>query len=222
MGNIDLSKLSAEQLNELEAKIAAEKTSADRRRRESIEAYKDLVSESVTEAFEVLKEQSTALAQTKARVYKMFEKAREMKSELFDTKPDGQWSHTFCDRDGNLRIRLGVNTLDNYDDTAEDGIAMVNGYLDSLAKDNPNAQQAVKICRSLMARDRNGNLKPSKIVTLRNHAAESGDAKFIEGVDVIMAAYKPVASKTYIRAEYKNGQGAWVNLPLGITEAEEL
>jgi len=213
--------MSAEELSQLKAKIAEEEASAERRKREAIDAYKDLVSEAVTDAFEVLKQQSTALAQTKARVYKMFEKAREMKAELFQTKPNGQWSHTFSDRDGNVRIVLGVNTLDNYDDTAEDGIAMVNDYLDALAENNPNAQQAVKICRSLLSRDRKGNLKPSKIVTLRNHAVTSGNAKFIEGVDVIMNAYKPVASKQYIRAEYKNEQGAWVNLPLGITEAED-
>ena len=113
-----------------------------------------------------------------------------------------------------------VASIRIYDDTAEDGISKVNEYLDSLALDNPNAERAVTICRSLMARDRKGNLKPSKIVTLYKHARESGDARFIEGVDIIMNAYKPVPSKTYIRAEYKNDKGEWVNVPLGITEAE--
>ncbi len=217
---MDLSELTTEQLAELEAKIAEEKLSKERARKEQINTYKDLVSDAIHEAFARLKDESLALSRTKQGVYRLFESVMAMKQELFRTKKSGQWSHTFTDKEGTKRITLGVNTLDNYDDTSEDGISKVNEYLDSLALDNPNAERAVTICRSLMARDRKGNLKPSKIVTLYKHARESGDARFIEGVDIIMNAYKPVPSKTYIRAEYKNDKGEWINVPLGITEAE--
>ena len=217
---MDLSELTTEQLAELEAKIAEEKLSKERARKEQINTYKDLVSDAIHEAFARLKDESLALSRTKQGVYRIFESVMVMKQELFRTKKSGQWSHTFTDKEGTKRITLGVNTLDNYDDTSEDGISKVNEYLDSLAMDNPNAERAVTICRSLMARDRKGNLKPSKIVTLYKHARESGDARFIEGVDIIMNAYKPVPSKTYIRAEYKNDKGEWINVPLGITEAE--
>lgn len=217
---MDLSELTTEQLAELEAKIAEEKLSKERARKEQINTYKDLVSDAIHEAFARLKDESLALSRTKQGVYRLFESVMAMKQELFRTKKSGQWSHTFTDKEGTKRITLGVNTLDNYDDTAEDGISKVSEYLDSLALDNPNAERAVTICRSLMARDRKGNLKPSKIVTLYKHARESGDARFIEGVDIIMNAYKPVPSKTYIRAEYKNDKGEWINVPLGITEAE--
>ena len=217
---MDLSELTTEQLAELEAKIVEEKLLKERARKEQINTYKDLVSDAIHEAFARLKDESLALSRTKQGVYRLFESVMAMKQELFRTKKSGQWSHTFTDKEGTKRITLGVNTLDNYDDTAEDGISKVNEYLDSLALDNPNAERAVTICRSLMARDRKGNLKPSKIVTLYKHARESGDARFIEGVDIIMNAYKPVPSKTYIRAEYKNDKGEWINVPLGITEAE--
>lgn len=216
---MDLSKLTTEELAELEAKIAQERTSKERMRKEQIDTYRELVSDAVGEAFGKLQVQSDALAKTKGEVYGLFSAVMDMKRELFKTK-DMQWSHTFMDKGGTRRITLGTNTLDNYDDTAEDGIAMVNEYLDDLAADNPNAGKAVTICRSLMARDRKGNLKPSKIVTLYKHAKESGDGRFIEGVETIMDAYKPVASKTYVRAEYKNDKGEWVNVPLGMTEAE--
>ncbi len=218
---MDLSKFSKEELAELKAQIAEEEASAERKKREAIDTYKDLVSEAVDDSFKILQEQSDALAETKSGVYKMFETVKSMKADLFKTKENGQWSHTFTNKEGNRRITLGTNTLDNYDDTAEDGIAMVNEYLDSLAEDNPSAAKAVTICRSLMARDKKGNLKPSKIVTLYKHAKESGSDKFMDGVEIIMNAYKPVPSKTYVRAEFKNDKGEWINVPLGMTEAEE-
>jgi len=218
---MDLSKLSKEELQELQKQLEDGRVAAEQKKREDVEAYKELVGEAVNQAFEVLKVQSAMLSTVKSDVYRMFEGVKAMKADLFKTKENGQWSHTFTNPSGDKRITLGTNTLDNYDDTAEDGIAMVNEYLDSLSSESKSAEQAVNICRSLMARDRKGNLKPSKIVTLRKHAIESGNARFIEGVDIIMSAYKPVASKTYVRAEYKNDKGAWINVPLGMTEAEE-
>lgn len=217
---VDLSTLSREELDALERKIAEERESAARARREQIDTYKDLVSGAVEEAFEELLRESRALAVTKNKVYELFASVKEMKSELFQTKRSGQWSHTFTDKEGSKRITLGTNTINTYDDTANEGIAMVNEYLDKLAEKSPEAQEAVELCRSLLARDKKGNLQPARIVTLYKQAQSSRNERFIEGVDIIMNAYNPTPSKTYIRAEFKNELGEWVNVPLGMTEAE--
>ena len=215
---MNLDDLSAEQRAELKAQLqAAEKADKEKRAAE-VAAYKGLVSDVIGESFRKLEAESRKLAEIKKEVYEMFETALKMKGELYGVKEKGQFSHTFTNEDSTLRITLGCNTLDEYDDTANAGIEMVNEYLDELAA-TPEAEQAVKICRSLLARDKKGTLKPSRIITLRKHAQESGNKKFMEGVDIIMDAYRPTASKQYIRADYKDEQGRWVALPLGITEA---
>lgn len=215
---MNLNDLSVEQRAELKAQLqAAEKADKEKRAAE-VAAYKGLVSDVIGESFRKLETESRKLAEVKKEVYGMFETALKMKGELYGVKEKGQFSHTFTNEDSTLRITLGCNTLDEYDDTANAGIEMVNEYLDELAA-TPEAEQAVKICRSLLARDKKGTLKPSRIITLRKHAQESGNKKFIEGVDIIMDAYRPTASKQYIRADYKDGQGRWTALPLGITEA---
>lgn len=215
---MNLDDLSAEQRAELKAQLqAAEKADKEKRAAE-VAAYKGLVSDVIGESFRKLETESRKLAEVKKEVYGMFETALKMKGELYGVKEKGQFSHTFTNEDSTLRITLGCNTLDEYDDTANAGIEMVNEYLDELAA-TPEAEQAVKICRSLLARDKKGTLKPSRIITLRKHAQESGNKKFIEGVDIIMDAYRPTASKQYIRADYKDEQGRWTALPLGITEA---
>lgn len=215
---MNLDDLSAEQRAELKAQLqAAEKADKEKRAAE-VAAYKGLVSDVIGESFRKLEAESRKLAEIKKEVYEMFETALKMKGELYGVREKGQFSHTFTNEDSTLRITLGCNTLDEYDDTANAGIEMVNEYLDELAA-TPEAEQAVKICRSLLARDKKGTLKPSRIITLRKHAQESGNKKFMEGVDIIMDAYRPTASKQYIRADYKDEQGRWVALPLGITEA---
>ena len=214
---MDTKNLTAEQRAELMAQLQAEQQAEQQKKKDDIEAYKEMVSGFVIHSFEMLIKQSMALARVKESIYNTFHAAFEIKADLFGTKEKEQKSHTFSSKEGNLRITLGTNHLDNYDDTADEGIAMVNEYLDELSTNSSEAQQAVKICRSLLAKDKKGTLKASRIMTLRKHAVESGNERFIEGVDIIMNAYKPLPSKQYIRAEYKDDKGAWVNLPLGIT-----
>jgi Protein of unknown function (DUF3164). len=215
---MNLNELTAAQRAELKAQLAEQEKAEKAKRKADVEAYKKLVSETIEKSFEILRDQSNKLAEVKTTVYNMFTEALTLKSELYGVKDNGQFSHSFTNEDSTLRIMLGNNTLDEYDDTANTGIAMVNEYLDELSS-NEDAEQAVKICRSLLARDKKGTLKPGRIMTLRKHALESGNKKFITGVDIIMEAYKPTASKQYIRAEYKTDQGEWKSLPLGITEA---
>lgn len=217
MTTTGLNALTAEEREQLYAEMRAQEEAAAQQRQEEIEAYKALVSQTVRDSFPKLQEASRMLAATKSEIREAFRSALELKAELYGTK-DGQQSHSFMTDDGKLRIRIGYNVLDNYDDTAETGVAMVKEYLNSLG-DSENAQQAVKLALSLLARNKEGSLKASRIMTLRKHALESGSKKFIEGVNIIMDAYNPIESKSFIRGEYKNDDGAWVSVPLGMTEA---
>ena len=78
---------------------------------------------------------------------------------------------------------------------------------------------------SLLQRSANGALKASRVVRLHKLAEESGDQRFIEGVRIIEAAYRPAISRTYIRCEVRQideESGVvkdWEQLPLGMTES---
>ena len=72
----------------------------------------------------------------------------------------------------------------------------------------------------LLARDSKGALKASRVLQLRKMAEESGDDRFMEGVKIIEESYQPAVSKQFVRAEVKNDNGAWVAIPLGMTEAD--
>ena len=118
-----------------------------------------------------------------------------------------------------MRLTLGVNTIDGYRDTVEDGIAMVKAYIESLAKDETSKALVNAVLR-LLSRDQSGNIKASRVLQLRKMAEETGNERFIEGVQIIEESYQPTETKKYIRAEYKNEKGAWVNIPLGMTDVE--
>jgi hypothetical protein len=122
--------------------------------------------------------------------------------------------------DGKTRITLGYYVNDNYNDTANDGIAMIKDYISGLAKD-AETQSLVDMVLKLLSKDQKGNLKASRVLQLNAMKDRINDPRFSEGVEIIMNAYEPIASKRFIRVEERdNTESEWRTLPLSITDAE--
>jgi hypothetical protein len=210
--------MTAEERTEFEAyKADKAKKEAIERQRQNRDTYKMLVNDTINAMFPTLEEISEDLAKNKAAVYEAFKQALAMKQELYEVKPD-QRSNTFTNEDSTRRITLGQYTTDNYDDTVNEGIAKVKEYISSLAKDKESGMLVDAIMK-LLSRDQQGNLKASRVMQLRKMADESGNEQFIDGVKIIENSYRPAVSKFYVKAEKKNEFGAWISIPLGMTEA---
>ena len=182
------------------------------------QAYRDLVDETIERAIPSLECLSQGIKETKQSILDDFRNVIEMKADVLKLKKDGQRSDTFTNSAGDKRITVGVYVTDGYRDTVEDGIAIVKEYIEGLASD-AKTQSLVKMVLKLLARDAKGTLKASRVVQLRKIAEESGNERFMEGVQIIEESYQPAISKQFIRAEVKNENGAWVCIPLGMTEA---
>ncbi len=179
--------------------------------------YAALVDEEVPKAVVKLQGLSNIIRTAKAEVYGDFDAVLALKSEAIGLPRDNQRSHTFTTSDGKYRLTLGVNTIDGYRDTVEDGIAMVRGYIESLAKD-ATTQALVAAVLRLLSRDATGNIKASRVLQLRKMAEEVGDERFLEGVRIIEESYQPTETKQFIRAEVRDENGAWRIIPLSVTD----
>lgn len=187
--------------------------------------YADMSESFINKTIKKLTPLSESIRKKKAEVLDEFSALQKLKADLLGI--DGKnmpKSHTFTNKSGDKRVTVGVYETDNYDDTVEEGIAIVKEYIESLAGDD-RSKQLVKMVLSLLARSANGNLKASRVVRLHRLADESGDPRFIEGVRIIENAYRPAVSRTYIRCEVRNIDPEtqvvkdWEPLPLGMTES---
>lgn len=188
-----------------------------KRRKENREAYAQLVDEQIELAIPELVSLSEKIRTVKQTVFDNFRDVLRMKQDVMELTQTGQHSHTFTNTAGTMRITLGSNTVDDYRDTAEDGIEMVKQYIASLGKDE-ETRALVDMVLRLLARDQTGRLKASRVLQLRKMAEQTGNEQFIEGVRIIEEAYQPTETKQYIRAEVKNEQGAWKAIPLSVTD----
>jgi hypothetical protein len=212
-------EMNSEELRQFEAfkaKQAAE--NAKVKAKQDRDAYRDLVDETIERTVPSLMCLSQGIKETKQAVLDDFKNVIDMKADVLKLKKDGQRSDTFTNSKGDKRITVGVYTTDGYRDTVEDGIAIVKEYIEGLASDE-KTKSLVKMVLRLLARDAKGTLKASRVVQLRKIAEEAGNERFMEGVQIIEEAYQPAISKQFIRAEVKNENGAWVCIPLGMTES---
>lgn len=187
--------------------------------------YADMAESFINRTIKKLTPLSENIKKKKAEVLDEFSALQKLKSELLEIDgKDMPKSHTFTNKAGDKRVTVGVYETDNYDDTVEEGIAIVKKYIEGLAQDE-KSQQLVKMVLSLLSRSANGALKASRVVRLHKLADESGDPRFIEGVRIIEAAYRPAISRTYIRCEVRQIDPEtqvvkdWEALPLGMTES---
>jgi len=187
--------------------------------------YTKMSEEFIADTMKKLTPLSEKIRAKKAEVLERAAALQGLKAELLGI--DGKQmpkSHQFTNKKGTARVTIGVYETDAYDDTVEEGIAIVKGYIEGLASD-AKSQQLVKMVLNLLQRSANGALKASRVVRLHKLAEESGDARFLEGVKIIENAYRPAVSRTYIRIEKReiDKEGGivhdWETLPLGMTES---
>lgn len=215
--------MSREDLAEFQAFQEAKRAAAAKAAAQQMRVdYREMVDDAIESLMPGLKRVSEELAAHKKRVFKEFSAILDLKAEMFKMEKGSELdnqSHTFTNSNGTMRIVLGNYVTDGYLDTADEGIAMVQNYIQSLASDE-KAQELVNMVLRLLAKDAKGTLKASRIIQLRKMAEKSGSAEFIEGVKIIEEAYQPQVSRTYLKAYIKNAEtGAWVQIPLGMTEA---
>lgn len=210
-------EMTAEEQEQFAAfKAEQERKARMERRKENRQAYAQIVDEQVQLAIPELMSLSEQIKTVKNTVFSNFRAVLAMKEDVMSLTQAGQHSHTFTTSDGLMRLTLGVNTIDAYRDTVEDGIAMVRKYIESMAKDD-NSRALVNAVLRLLSRDQKGTLKASRVLQLRKMAEDTGDETFIEGVKIIEESYQPSETKQYIRAEYKDDKG-WHIIPLSVTD----
>lgn len=207
-------EMTDEQRAEFRARFEAEDKAKKLKQQEDRETYKALTDKFVTTNIKKLQNLSSQMMLIKQDVFRDADLLIDMKDELFKTKVDRR-SNTFTTQDGLMSITLGNRINEGWDDTVNAGIAKVKDYLASLAKDDDTAV-LVETVMGLLAKDRKGNLKASKVLELEKLAQKKQNEMFLDGIAIIRAAYRPEPSCQFIEVTLKDENGNDAKLPLSL------
>lgn len=211
---MDIKDLTPQQRAELKAQIKAQDRAEKERIQSERDSYKKLVDNFVMTNIVKLKALSEQMSAIKTVIFNDAQTLIEMKEELFKTKADRR-SNTFTTADGTMTMALGNRSNEGWDDTVNEGIAKVKEYIGTLARDD-NSAALVETIMGMIAKDRKGNLKASKVLELEQLAVKHQDKSFLDGIAIIKAAYRPTPSCQFIEVTLKDEKGNEVNLPLSL------
>lgn len=215
---INLENLTEEQKKELKKKLAEEEVKKEKERKQKVEEYKNLVDECVMKGIQKARYISEMISIGKKEIQDTFKTLIDLKEELYGIR-DNQQSHSFSTRNGDYSITVGYRVVDNFDDTVHTGIAKAKSYINRILKDENKELQ--KVLDLLLKKDKNGNLKASRVIELERIALDINDDELTEGVRIIKEAWKPQKTKTFIEASYKDANGNRINIPLSVTGVGE-
>lgn len=213
---MNINDLKPEERKALMRQLEEEQKKEEEAIREKREEYKRLVAEVTKANFSKLVELSESLTKIKQEIFKEFKTLIELKEELYGIK-ENQQSHTFTADD--VSITLGRRIVDNYDDTVQMGIEKVKRYINTLTEGNK--KEIESILELLLRKDKNGNLKASRVLELDKLAREIDNEDLSDGVRIIKEAYKPQKTAYFIEASFKDKlTGAKVGVPLSLTSVD--
>lgn len=211
MSEIRLEDLNKEQLDALMKQAEERRLAEEAKKREDKEAYLTLVDEAIMEYLPELREVSAKMLEVKSKVFDRFKKLIEIKEGLYKVK-DNQQTHTFTTQDGKFSLCLGSRTVNDYDSTLGSGIEKVKKYISTFDTDN----ELTEVVNHLLKLDKNGNLKPSRVMELAQMANKIDNIDFKEGVAIIQQAYQPRATCQFITA-CENKETGKEYIPLSIS-----
>ncbi|MED9961656.1 MAG: DUF3164 family protein [Bacteroidales bacterium] len=213
MSEIRLEDLSVEQLEALKRQVEERRLAEEVKKREDKEAYLTLVDEAVMESLPELREVSAKMLEVKSKVFERFKKLIEIKEGLYKVK-DNQQTHTFTTRDGKFSLCFGSRTVNDYDSTLGSGIEKIKKYISTFDADN----ELTKVVNQLLKLDKNGNLKPSRVMELAQLANKIDNIDFKEGVAIIQQAYQPRTTCQFVTA-CENKETGKEYIPLSMSRA---
>lgn len=215
---VDLDTFSEAQLEQMLAK-------KKQKRQSNIQAYKELREEVVPIVVKELIDLRNYMSETKASTFEKLRTLLEMKADVFADKKTGekaktgQQTHTFRTDEGDYSVQVGYRINDGWDDTVTMGIRKIEEVIQSMATDEKSAS-LVKVIFDLLKKDHKGNLRSSSVLRLENMKDEFNSSVFNEGVEIIRAAYKPVRSRWFIEATFKDDSGKEVNIETSLSGVE--
>lgn len=217
---MNLNDLTPAQRAELKAQLEAAERAEKQKRQDDIDAYKQSVDDFVRSTFERMKRVSDMMRSEKDSVFANADTLISIKDELYDTKTD-RHSNSFTSSDGMVSITLGRRTNDAWDDTVNVGIQKVNDFFKSKMEQNAELAALTDMVMALLARDKKGNLKASRVLQLQEVARKSGYSELVAAAEIIKQAYKPVESVEFISVTYKDEKGVKRTLPLSLAAMDK-
>lgn len=202
----------------LKRQWAAEEKAAKRKREDDIDAYKDMIDETVLSLAPDLADFGTLQNLKVDETFDALATALAIKKEIYNYK-DTQSSHTFTARNGMASICMGYNEIIGFDGTESAGVMKIREFITTLGADDENREILVDLVETFMKPNKKGELNPTRIVELIARKEKINKPLFSDGVDIILKAQFKTRTSKFVKGWFKrvDGNGNEIKLEFSIS-----
>lgn len=208
MSTIDLSQLSAE---ELEAALAKKKETERKDREEKRKTYEALKEETILELSPIAEDLSLQIERFHGRAFSQLASLYELLQDYSKRHADGKGNFTIENKDFKIQFkRQGKGTFDERSEQAEKHI------VDFVTKRYEGDQDTKDFIMTLLERKK-GDLDINNVQRLYSMEDRFDDENWIEGIRLMKESYQFKHSKDYVSFFKKGKNNEWQGINLNFS-----
>lgn len=197
--SIDLTKLSPQELADLNAKIKERKALERKEQKEKNQIIDEFTNEIVDNNIDFFVGLNASVEKGIIKVFKEAKALIELRAERYESKSEDQDSFTFTKKDGSASIRIGWNVKPTFTGVEAEGIKKIKEYMSSLAGSTENEQLLLEFLNVALKTDVQGNYNPKKVRELNSMRDKANSELFDAGMDIIDSAIVDVRTSQFVR-----------------------
>lgn len=197
--SIDLTKLSPQELADLNAKIKERKALERKEQKEKNQIIDEFTNEIVDNNIDFFIGLNSSVEKGIIKVWQEAKALIELRAERYESKKEDQDSFTFTKKDGSASIKIGWNVKPTFTGVESEGIKKIKEYMSSLAGSTENEQLLLEFLNVALKTDVQGNYNPKKVRELNSMRDKANSELFDAGMDIIDSAIVDVRTSQFVR-----------------------
>lgn len=197
--SIDLTKLSPQELADLNAKIKERKALERKEQKEKNQIIDEFTNEIVDNNIDFFIGLNSSVEKGIIKVWQEAKALIELRAERYESKKEDQDSFTFTKKDGSASIKIGWNVKPTFTGVEAEGIKKIKEYMSSLAGSTENEQLLLEFLNVALKTDVQGNYNPKKVRELNSMRDKANSELFDAGMDIIDSAIVDVRTSQFVR-----------------------
>lgn len=214
---LDISKLSAEELAKLEKQLKESKKAEKEKQKQDVAALVTMENEAITELFKEAQDLSNAIVVYKRKFIELVEPLIKMKIEL-KKAAENQGSYSFRTKDKKVGAKISYNTTSRYDDEIQAAVDYAKKWLEEQITDDKTLR-LVELMRSLLSKGEKGSYSAEKLLEFIKAAKEMDEPLLLKAAEAIENSIYKDSTSVSVSFTYKDNLGIERQLPLSATKA---
>jgi hypothetical protein len=212
---LDISKLSPEQLEEIESRIAQQKKNEKIKREQERKSYESERDMFVKTMFNKAIDIHEILKDFKKELEKGLEEHAVKLANYGELRSNSKGGFKLADKENIISLVRTRDTEPTWDERSSKGVELIKNFLLDTVKKRD--KDLFEILMSFLERNQKGDLETSRVMDLLQHQDKFEDNRWIEGLRLLRESYSNVLKGYGYLFKQRGSDGKWQTVTLNFS-----